>query len=189
LQREYEHPHPYTADLSRYAEVKGPPKTLAADFVSELLEVTGGGKARDFEDARDYAVIRILRSEGIRRCELLSMVMYSLPANVIREPVIRLVPLKGARAAGEGRLVTLAPATARALAVYLRARRKHKLADSDWVWPGTRGRGRFSNTGIRKMLIRRAAQAGYMQVTLTSSVTRSVTAGSVRAARKGTSCA
>jgi site-specific recombinase XerD len=165
LQREYGHPHPYTADLNRYAEVKGRPKTLAADFVSELLEVTGGGKARDFEDARDYAIIRILRSEGIRRCVLLSMVMHSLPADVIRDPVIRLVPLKGARAAGEGRLVTLAPATARALAVYLRTRRKHKLADSDWVWLGTRGRGRFSNTGIRKMLIRRAAQAGYMQVT------------------------
>jgi integrase/recombinase XerD len=78
---------------------------------------------------------------------------------------LRLVPLKGARAAGEGRLVSLAPATARALAVYLRARRCHKLADSDWVWLGTRNRGLFGNTGIRKMLIRRAAEAGYAQVT------------------------
>jgi DNA-binding SARP family transcriptional activator len=73
LPREYEHPHPYTADLNRYAEVKGRPKTLAADFVSELLEVTGGGKARDFEDTRDYAIIRILRSEGIRLREALSL--------------------------------------------------------------------------------------------------------------------
>jgi integrase/recombinase XerD len=165
LQHEYGYPHPYTGDLNRYAEVRGRPKTLAADFVSELLEVTGGGKAREFEDARDHAIIRILRSEGIRRCELLSMVMHSLPADVIRDPVFRLVPLKGARAAGEGRLVTLAPASARALAAYLRARRKHKLAGSDWVWLGTRGRGRFSNTGIRKMLVRRAAQAGYTHVT------------------------
>jgi site-specific recombinase XerD len=165
LQREYGHPHPYTDDLNRYAEVKGRPKTLAADFVSELLEVTGGGKARSFEDARDHAIICVLRSEGIRRCELLGMVMHSLPADVIRDPLIRLVPVKGARAAGEGRLVTLAPATARALAAYLRVRRKHTLADSDWVWLGTRGRGRFSNTGIRKMLVRRAEQAGYTQVT------------------------
>jgi len=32
------------------------------------------------------------------------MVMRALPADVIKNPVIRLVPLKGARAAGEGRV-------------------------------------------------------------------------------------
>ena len=165
LQREYGHLSPYTAGLNRYAEVRGRPKTLSPGFVDDLLEVTGGGKARDFETARDHAIIRILRSEGIRRQELLSMVMHTLPADLLRNPVLRLVPLKGARNAGEGRLVSLAPATARALAVYLRARRSHKLADSDWVWLGTRNRGRFGNTGIRKMLIRRAAEAGYAQVT------------------------
>jgi integrase/recombinase XerD len=74
------------------------------------------------------------------------------------------VPLKGARAIGEGRLVMLAPATGRALAIYLRARRHHKLAGSDWVWLGTRNRGRLGNTGIRKMLIRRATEAGYTGV-------------------------
>ena len=95
------------------------------------------------------------------------MTMHTLPADVIRNPMIRLVPLKGARESGEGRLIMLAPASARALAIYLRARRGHPLADSDWVWLGTRGRGRgrFGNTGIRKMLIRRAEQAGYEDVT------------------------
>ena len=157
---------PYSGDgLNRYAPVKGHPKTLSAEFIDDLLEVTGGGRARDFETARDHAIIRILRSEGIRRTELLGMVMHTLPADVIRNPVFRLVPLKGARAAGEGRLVALAPASARALAIYLRARRNHPLADSDWVWLGTRGRGRFVGTGIRKMLIRRAEQAGYVGVT------------------------
>jgi len=48
------------------------------------------------------------------------MVMHTLPADVIKNPMFRLVPLKGARAAGEGRLIALAPASARALAVYLR---------------------------------------------------------------------
>jgi site-specific recombinase XerD len=165
LQREHGHPSPYTAALNRYAEVKGRPKILSAEFIDDLLQVTGGGKARDFEAARDHAIIRVLRSEGIRRHELLSMVMHTLPADLIKNPVFRLVPLKGARAAGEGRLVMLAPATARALAVYLRARRHHKLADSDWVWLGTRNRGRLGNTGIRRMLIRRATEAGYSEVT------------------------
>jgi hypothetical protein len=146
--------------LNRYAPVKGRPKTLADDFIDELLEVTGGGRARDFEKARDHAIIRILRSEGIRRSELLGMTMHTLPADVIRNPMFRLVPLKGARGSGEGRLIVLAPASARALAIYLRGRRAHPLADSDWVWLGTRGRGRFAKTGIRKMLIRRAGQAG-----------------------------
>ena len=165
LERERGNPSPYREGLNRYAEVKGRPKTLAADFIDDLLEVTGGGKARDFETARDHAIIRILRSEGIRRAELLGMVMHTLPADIIRNPVFRLVPLKGARAAGEGRLVMLAPASARALATYLRARRRHNLADSDWVWLGTRGRSRFQNTGIRLMLIRRAEQAGYAGIT------------------------
>jgi site-specific recombinase XerC len=109
LERERRYPNPYKDGLNRYAEVKGRPKTLAADFIDDLLEVTGGGKARDFEMSRDHAIIRILRSEGIRRAELLGMVMHMLPADVIRNPVFRLVPLKSARAAGEGRLVVLAP--------------------------------------------------------------------------------
>jgi len=165
LERERGFATPYTDGLNRYAAVKGRPKTLSADFVDDLLAATGGGRARDFETARDHAIIRILRSEGIRRAELLGMVMSTLPADVIKNPVFRLVPLKGARAAGEGRLVVLAPTSARALAIYLRARRDQRHAASDWVWLGTHGRGRFQNTGIRKMLIRRAEEAGYAGVT------------------------
>ena len=165
LARKRDHPSPYTGELNRYAEVKGRPKTLGAEFVDDLLEVTGGGRARDFETARDHAIIRILRSEGIRRAELLGMVMHTLPADVIKNPLIRLVPLKGARAAGEGRLISLAPETARALAVYLRALRLHKLADLEWLWLGTRNRGRLQVTGLRLMLMRRAEQSGYTGVT------------------------
>jgi site-specific recombinase XerD len=119
LSGERNHPTPYTDKLNRYAEVKGRPKTLGTEFIEDLLKVTGGGRARDFAAARDHAMIRILRSEGIRRAELLGMVMHSLPADVIKNPLIRLVPLKGARVSGEGRLISLSPASARALAVYL----------------------------------------------------------------------
>jgi site-specific recombinase XerD len=165
LSRERDHPMPYTEGLNRYAEVKGRPKTLGAEFVNHLLKVTGGGTARDFDNARDYAIIRILRGEGIRRSELLGMVMHTLPADVIKTPLICLVPLKGARAAGEGRLISLAPGSARALAIYLRARRRHRQAASDWLWLGIRGKGRLQETGLRKMLIRRAEEAGYTSVT------------------------
>jgi site-specific recombinase XerD len=93
LARERKHPSPYTDKLNRYAEVKGHPKTLGAQFIDDLLEVTGGGRARDFETARDHAIIRILRNEGIRRAELLGMVMYTLPPDLIKNPLFRLVPL------------------------------------------------------------------------------------------------
>ncbi len=72
--------------------MRGRPKTLAADFIDELLDATGGGRARDFETARDHAIIRILRSEGIRRSELLGMTMHTLPADVIRNPVFAWFP-------------------------------------------------------------------------------------------------
>jgi integrase/recombinase XerD len=165
LQREQGLAHPYNDDLHRYTEVKHRPATLSGDFIRDLLDVTGGGRARDFENARDHAIIRILASEGIRRGELLGMMMYALPADVIKDPVIQLVPLKSARAAGQGRPVLLAPASARALATYLRARRGHRLAASDAVWLGTRNRGQLKNTGLRKVLERRAAETGYTKVT------------------------
>ena len=41
------HPHPYTEALHRYSEQKQRrPATLSADFIRDLLEVTGNGRAR-----------------------------------------------------------------------------------------------------------------------------------------------
>jgi len=85
------------------------------------------------------------------------MVMHSLPADVIKTPLTRLVPLKSARAAGRDGSSPW-PRPAPALTVYLRARRHHRLADCDWVWLGTRGKGRLQETGLRKLLVRRAEQ-------------------------------
>ena len=94
LAREAGHPHPHTEALHRYSEQKQRrPATLSASFVRDLLEVTGNGRARDFAGARDHAMIRIL-TEGSRRAELLGMAMSALPDDLIRNPVIRVVPLK-----------------------------------------------------------------------------------------------
>ena len=73
----------------------------------------------------------------------------------------RVVPLKGARAEEAGRLVLIAPATARAMAAYLRARRYHRLAESPSVWLGLRNSGPLDGTGLYRMLQRRADQADY----------------------------
>ena len=114
LEHDYDHPHPYTDDLNRYAPVKTRPSTLSVDFIKDLLDATGGGRGRSFEDVRDHALIRLL-CEGLRRTEIVQMRTDDLPADLVLQPLVRVVPLKGARAEDAGRLVPLASATARAM--------------------------------------------------------------------------
>ncbi|HTU76972.1 MAG TPA: hypothetical protein VMG38_25970 [Trebonia sp.] len=122
LEVAYGHPHPYTSALVRFAPVVGRPST-----------------SRDFRDARDHAIIRML-TEGVRRAELVQMRLANLPADLIATPFVGVVPLKGARAEDEGRIVPLTPETARAIVGYLRVRRGHAKADlSRVLWLGTRG--------------------------------------------------
>jgi integrase/recombinase XerD len=160
LEREHDHPHPYTDDLQRYTPARTRPSTLAGQFITDLFEVTGDGRARGFEDARDHAMIRML-TEGVRRTELVQQQTTDLPVDVIAQPFVRVVPLKGARGSTEGRIVPLAPATARALAAYLRVRRGHRRAGSPALWLGTRNRGAITGAGLYRMLQRRAGEAGY----------------------------
>lgn len=160
LSEEYGHPHPYTPKLNRYAPVTGRPSTLDVQFISDLLAITGNGKGRTFADARDYALIRVL-CEGVRRTEISQMRLSDLPADLVAQPLIRVVPLKGARAEEEGRLLPLSPAAARAIAAYLRQRRNHKHVASPMLWLGLRDQGPMSGWGLYRMLKRRAEQAGY----------------------------
>jgi integrase/recombinase XerD len=157
LEGEYDHPHPYTDELSRYAPAAGRPSTLSADFIRDLLAVTGGGHGKSFGDVRDHALIRVL-TDGLRRTEVTQMRMTDLPLDLVSQRVIRVVPLKGARAEEEGRVALVAPATARAVAAYLRARRYHRLADPPLVWLGLRNGGPLDGMGLYRMLRRRAEQ-------------------------------
>jgi site-specific recombinase XerD len=100
-------------------------------------------------------------TEGLRRTEVTEMRMNDLPLDLISQRVIRVVPLKGARAEEEGRVVLVSAATARAVGAYLRVRRYHRLADSPWVWLGLRNGGPLDGMGLYRMLRRRAEQAGY----------------------------
>ncbi len=141
------------------APVKVRPSTLAADFIRDLLAATGGGRARVFEGARDHATVRVL-TEGVGRGELVQIRLDDLPADLIARPYIRVVPLKGARAADEGRIVPLTLSTAKAIVVYLRARQSHGRAQtSPALWLGTRNRGPVTGNGVWRMVKRRAEQA------------------------------
>lgn len=92
------HAHPWTAELQRYAPAKKRPSTLAQEFIADLLKATGGGKARRFEDVRDHAIIRVL-TEGVRRTELIQLQTSDLSTDLIAQPFVRVVPLKGGRGA------------------------------------------------------------------------------------------
>ncbi|MFC5853174.1 tyrosine-type recombinase/integrase [Streptomyces chlorus] len=164
LEDEFDAPNPYRDKrLQRYAAPTGAtPKTLAPEFVTDLLKVTGNGspRVREFEKVRDHAMIRVL-TEGLRAEELLSLRLGDLHLN---QGLLQVVPLKDARAAGEGRVIPLQPKTVIALTRYLRAREHHKLSDSDWLWLGSRNRGHLTYSGLYRMVNRRAKDAGYASV-------------------------
>ena len=160
LDKVYDHPDPWTADLVRYGPGEVEPSTLDKAFIRDLLKVTGDGKAKDFEDIRDHAIILVL-TEGVRRTEVAQIELDDLSADLLAQPFVRVVPLKGARASEKGRLVPLSLSTARAVAVYLRVRRSHRRADSPALWLGSRNRGPLSGSAIYQMLRRRADQAGW----------------------------
>ena len=102
LEETYGHPHPWTTALHRYAPAQKRPSTLAQEFIHHLLELTGSGRARRFEDVRDHAIIRVL-TEGVRRTELIQLQTTDLSTDLIAQPFVLVVPLKGGRAYTEGR--------------------------------------------------------------------------------------
>jgi integrase/recombinase XerD len=159
LARKVGTPDPWAdPDLVRYSPSEVSPATLHQECISDLLKVTGDGRATDPEDIRDHAIIRVL-TEGVRRTELTQIELHDLSADLIAQPFIRVVPLKGARAQDQGRLVPLCPATARAIVSYLGARRSHRLATSSFLWLGRRGP--LTGSGVARMLDRRTEQADW----------------------------
>ena len=104
-------------------------------------------------DKRDEAIIRLMVESAARSSEIINMTVsrdMSVPDGtaVIRRG-------KG----GKGRIVPFSPHTARAIDRYLRGRRTHRLAGSDALWLGERGKT-FSYNGLYQSLARRAVAAG-----------------------------
>ena len=161
LEKTYGHPDPYASrDLNRYAPVKNRPTTLSEEFIHDVLELTGGGRARDFQTARDHALIRVF-TEGPCVTEVAQMELADLSPDMIAQPYARLVPLKAARQFTEGRWRPFAPSTGKAIMVYLRVRGAHPKADLPSLWLGTRGRGPLTSSGIYQVVKRLTRQAGY----------------------------
>lgn len=118
----------------------------------ELGALVGTCQSKSFCDRRDEAIIRVLTETAIRSEEL---VLMTVRGTNLRNLQVIIARGKG----GVGRPVPISPQAARALDRYLRVRRTHRLAPTDTLWLGDRGKP-FQYAGLYAMVKRRAKQAG-----------------------------
>lgn len=128
-----------------------PVDILSDDELRALLDAARGNT---FENRRDTAMLRMLIDTGMRAGELAGLAVTDIDA----EQSVAIVIGKGRR----GRAVPYGSKTADALRRYLRARAQHPLADGEALWLGKKGR--VTDSGVRQMLERRAADAGVQNV-------------------------
>lgn len=122
---------------------------LTDEQLVALLKACGG---KEFRDRRDEAIVRIAAESALRASEIVDM---TVSDTHVHEGMAVIRRGKG----GAGREVPFSPFAARALDRYLRARRTHRLAGTDALWLGERGR-LLRYHGLYDALCRRAEMAG-----------------------------
>lgn len=137
------------------AGMKGPSldeKVIMPIAPEQLAALIAACKGNDFRARRDEALVRLMVECGSRASETVTMLLsetnITAGTTVIRKG-------KG----GKGRIVGFGPHTARALDRYVRARKSHRLAATDALWLGDRGKGLGYN-GLYCALTARADAAG-----------------------------
>lgn len=114
-----------------------------------LLETCSGN---DFTSLRDRAIILVFADTGAR----LSGVAGLRESHLDLRERTALITLKG----GRELVIPLGATTATALDRYLRAKRRMKYGDRDWLWLSSTNKGMFTTNGIQQMLKRRANGLG-----------------------------
>ena len=122
---------------------------LTDEQLHALIAACAGTEMRD---RRDEALVRFMAETGARAGEVVALALGDVDLRAGTAVVRR---GKG----GRGRTVPYGPQTTRALDRYLRARRGHRLAATDALWLGDRGK-EFSYDGLHKTLGMRAERAG-----------------------------
>jgi site-specific recombinase XerD len=122
---------------------------LTEDQIKAMLKACAG---RDMRERRDEALMRLMVETGVRAGEVVALALSDVDLAAGTAVVRR---GKG----GKGRVVPFGPQTALAIDRYLRVRRTHRLAGSDALWLGHRGKA-FSYDALHKSLAMRAATAG-----------------------------
>jgi site-specific recombinase XerD len=122
---------------------------LTNEQLKALIKACAGS---DMRDRRDEALIRFMVETGARAGEVAALELADVNTAAGTAIVRR---GKG----GKGRVVPFGPHTAEAIDRYVRARRSHRLAASDALWLGDRGKA-FNYDGLHKSLAMRAQRAG-----------------------------
>ena len=130
---------------------------LTDDQVRAMIAACTG--LDQFRDRRDEALIRFMVETGCRAGEVAVMQLSDVnpPAGVA---IVRRG--KG----GKGRSVPFGAQTTHAIDRYIRARRTHRLASTDALWLGARGK-EFSYDSLHQSLRMRAQMAGVSGFTRT----------------------
>jgi site-specific recombinase XerD len=124
-----------------------PVPIITGDELARLIAVCSGNT---FENRRDTAIIRLFLDTGMRAGELVGLTLDALDF----DQDVALVMGKGRRA----RSAPFGARTADTLRRYIRARARHPLAGRPELWLGKKGP--MTDSGVRQMLERRAADAG-----------------------------
>jgi integrase/recombinase XerD len=141
--------------LDELVGVRGPKldkKVVMPLSPEELKALIAACAGSGLTQRRDEAILRFMNESGARAGETAAMLLSEI-RTVDGTAVIRRG--KG----GKGRIVPFGPQTARALDRYIRVRRTHRLAGTDILWLGDRGKA-FTYDALHKALRARAAQAG-----------------------------
>jgi site-specific recombinase XerD len=124
-----------------------PVPVLSDDELKALLKTCAG---TSYEDRRDTAIIRLFIDTGMRRDELTRLQVTDIDFDLS----VAVVMGKGNRP----RACPFGKRTAAALDRYLRARARHKYADTPFLWLGLHGH--MTSSGIQRVVRQRGRQAG-----------------------------
>ncbi len=127
-----------------------PEQPVAVFTDEELSRLLAACRGNTFENRRDTAILRLLIDTGIRAGELTGLAV----ADVDFDQDVAFVMGKGRR----GRAVPFGLKTADALRRYLRARARHPAKERPELW--LTKKGAMTDSGLRQLLERRAADAG-----------------------------
>ncbi|WP_237072116.1 tyrosine-type recombinase/integrase [Mycobacterium avium] len=124
-------------------------ESLTDDELRRLIKACAG---KEFRDRRDEAIIRLMAETGMRAGEVTGLTVTDVDLN---RGIVTVRRGKG----GKGRIAPFGDPTARTIDRYLRARRTHRLADTDALWLGDRGKN-LEYYGLHAALKYRAQRAG-----------------------------
>lgn len=123
--------------------------SLTDDQLRRLFKACVG---KDFRDRRDEAIVRLMAETGMRAGEVVGLTVADVD---LQRGMVTVHRGKG----GKGRVAPFGPQTGLAIDRYIRMRRTHRLADTDALWLGDRGKN-LSYYGLHAALKYRAERAG-----------------------------